>query len=1072
MRGYRLLWTAVLLFATSSSLQRPAFGDTLTLVAAHQTEAELALLDLLTVELSSIPQLEMVERQSVRRLLEEQHISAFGEDSDSLLLGQLLGVDAFAVWEEQTPVGDADQISGRLVCFDGATGVRLGDHALSANDLGELARRAAEVIPVSVTKRGQFKKGELNLFAISSVRNVDVPSPRRERIPAMLEEIERAICNHPNSVLLERERLRFVLREQALPLAREQAHLLAAAQSLTLEFSQAGLDNTKVTVREHRASEPRPTETSWTTEQDETNVLQGLETVIARPVANRSSQSELAEFEATKLEQDARRLAAMNSPMAALIRAEASYLIKESRSSLFLMAMQLQFATTQEFGPPHAKVQVLHDIRHDPNGQRFPAPNDVTPAPEAAWLKLLDYLDYDLLISRKLSKHNPPPWSIDSEITRRGTIHMSFAYLSPKHHPIAMERARQHLQRFEEFVIERCHTVESMLNAETDETDALEWKCRLRILMEGHRFVMANWESQFLKLTRDASVQSFDRLMISPLRPTLAHARPEIRAEFFKQLDEAAQRQQQQVPLDLKFLQVNLLAHLGSQSQADELNKAARDLLQAAIAESDSKIGNYGTIFGDGAISVPCCHGRNMYLISKVFLLPGIREQKQLRTETLVSLLKHDIVHVDLLGHLETRNPEHRKLLESALEVMENDGSDYDEVSNIRIVKFIKSRLRVPSQPSQVRSLTQHVYPPYGVRLPKSELIGAVPAAESISVITKRHDDSKGEWIIEHVRLVPGGGVSIAGAVVFPNNIVEDYETRLKSQRYKSLIHPVNFFSMRGGVSQATADQEFIYVPTSAGGLLVFPIAGGPGTVVDESWGLPSNCVQALAAANGGVYAWTGVHGVEGNVVMVNVEAKCVRILAATQKEDDATPLNNLPGAECTGIVTAPDGTAVYFGVWTPWGQPRSGLWQLDCKTHQFSRFQESGHHASGLRGHKAEISFISYGNDVRKLVSIDATSQQATRRQIPVELTNLGQSPIAFYKSYTVWHNPFHSKVGIENRAAGKVLQLELMRVHEPDRLISLSPFSDGEQLLGVTNKSAFTVDLSKLIEAAAELE
>ncbi|MDA0810287.1 MAG: hypothetical protein O2983_11255 [Planctomycetota bacterium] len=379
-------------------------AETVTVIPAGGKAAELVFAELLTVALGNRSELKVVERSGIKDVLQEQRISAFGERSDSLLLGHLLGVDLFVVWEDHSENGQSQQkFSGRLVCFDGATGVRLGDTVMAGQDPMEMAERACKHIVTAVSKRVSMDKQGLRLLSIASIRNVDVQHSLRDQFPGLVRSIEGAFAEHPEAALLERDRLRFVMRERNLPVARKQARLLAAAHALTIEFAQSG-GVVKTIVRLHHNDRPRPVEAEWLSPNgsDPTAATRAISQVFSQiKFARREStgardtaaEAELLNIEATRLSRE-------GNSLGAAVRMEAAVLLEETGLRLTYLDQWLTTAVLQRLKESLQETGgTMAGVSYAPSGElrsKWSFPDD-------AWVEAIQIADYRLLIADRAS---------------------------------------------------------------------------------------------------------------------------------------------------------------------------------------------------------------------------------------------------------------------------------------------------------------------------------------------------------------------------------------------------------------------------------------------------------------------------------------------------------------------------------------------------------------------------------------------------------------------------------------------------------------------------------------------
>ncbi len=196
-------------------------------------------MDLAQVALSKEPEIELLDRALIRRVLEEQKLSLSGvvDASQAIAVGKLLTVDLVAV-VEASPGKDSDQVPG-LVIFDSRTGVRYWNATLpiAATEL----ERAAELIVVAVRTAHHKREGRTPAFhtvGVMTVRNADLPRSQDALCETVGLLVERGLSRSPDLAVLERRRLAHVNEERALPVVDPPKDLLASLTTIDLEISR------------------------------------------------------------------------------------------------------------------------------------------------------------------------------------------------------------------------------------------------------------------------------------------------------------------------------------------------------------------------------------------------------------------------------------------------------------------------------------------------------------------------------------------------------------------------------------------------------------------------------------------------------------------------------------------------------------------------------------------------------------------------------------------------------------------------------------------------------------------
>ena len=196
--------------------------------------------------LSPDPNIVLVERAEVQRILQEQKLTRCGlsDAEQAVAVGKLLGVEVFAALETYP---DSHEALG-LVVFDASSGVRLSDEALPPGDVARMGEGVAAVTRAACIKRARTR-AQLRTVCILSVRNAELPRAMDSLCESAGRMLERRLLGSPTLTVLERERLEQVNRERSLPTNSRPVDLLPSLTLLELEFARASESNgVRVTV--------------------------------------------------------------------------------------------------------------------------------------------------------------------------------------------------------------------------------------------------------------------------------------------------------------------------------------------------------------------------------------------------------------------------------------------------------------------------------------------------------------------------------------------------------------------------------------------------------------------------------------------------------------------------------------------------------------------------------------------------------------------------------------------------------------------------------------------------------
>jgi hypothetical protein len=142
----------------------------IALVSSGTSDNVGALLDLAQAKISAQPGVELLDRQAMTRILQEQKLSLSGlvDASTAVRAGKLLSVDLFAFVEADPASKDALG----LVVYDAATGVKLHDASLPAGKLDEQIEAIAGGVPRLKKLRGSkvYTRFACSVFAMPICR--------------------------------------------------------------------------------------------------------------------------------------------------------------------------------------------------------------------------------------------------------------------------------------------------------------------------------------------------------------------------------------------------------------------------------------------------------------------------------------------------------------------------------------------------------------------------------------------------------------------------------------------------------------------------------------------------------------------------------------------------------------------------------------------------------------------------------------------------------------------------------------------------------------------------------------
>ena len=165
--------------------------------------------DQLTALLSSDPQIRLIEREAIARVLREQELSAQGLTAGGrAILGQLVGAEVL-VLIGRNPIAGTNAV--RILVCDALTGTRMGQiqAVIAAAGLGSVAAELRSVL-------GRFPQGVQSVVALSDLISRDLRFEHAGLQTGLAELLRVALTREPGLALVELEEAKAIAGEHAL----------------------------------------------------------------------------------------------------------------------------------------------------------------------------------------------------------------------------------------------------------------------------------------------------------------------------------------------------------------------------------------------------------------------------------------------------------------------------------------------------------------------------------------------------------------------------------------------------------------------------------------------------------------------------------------------------------------------------------------------------------------------------------------------------------------------------------------------------------------------------------------
>jgi len=214
------------------------------LVATTMNPDSEKFLDLALVELTQRGDIEIVERQDIRKVMGEQEL-VLGQAEGTLAVGRLLRADVIGVLETSPDGKEA----GGFAVLDTATGVSYWNQGLDAKSIEGVAGEIVAGVSAALDKRG--RAGNLSTVCMLGARNAEFPRSMDVFCETVAYLLDRQLVANPSVTTLDRRRLESVISENTLPGVESKSDsLLPALRLVELDFRRGeSEDEIKVLAR-------------------------------------------------------------------------------------------------------------------------------------------------------------------------------------------------------------------------------------------------------------------------------------------------------------------------------------------------------------------------------------------------------------------------------------------------------------------------------------------------------------------------------------------------------------------------------------------------------------------------------------------------------------------------------------------------------------------------------------------------------------------------------------------------------------------------------------------------------
>lgn len=215
----------------------PMITGRVALVSSLGSESVNKLLDMATIQLAACG-CELVERQEIERILQEQKLVLQGviDPSQAIALGSIFRADIFAFFE----FDPANNFIYNLIVFDSATGARLMDVSLPENFDQTLQLTVKSIREAQQKRVSLICKEQISTVCFLPEHNIDLPPNQSAFCRTVNHLLERYLIQSPGIIVLERQQLDRINRENVLAHGQAAAQLLGSAITVVSDFQRNG----------------------------------------------------------------------------------------------------------------------------------------------------------------------------------------------------------------------------------------------------------------------------------------------------------------------------------------------------------------------------------------------------------------------------------------------------------------------------------------------------------------------------------------------------------------------------------------------------------------------------------------------------------------------------------------------------------------------------------------------------------------------------------------------------------------------------------------------------------------
>lgn len=901
--------------------------------------------DLLTVELSKIPDIELLERKEIRKVLKEQKVVADVINfQQAFALGKILKTDLFIVIQKdkkKKPIG--------LIIFDAHTGIRYWDSAFPDEELEKTAKFGTDAIKQALDKRKIAQDGKLKYISLLSVRNADLPREKDPYCRAVGILLMRQLGNSANFAALERSHLDWLNKERNLSGMEWSNKLLSSNILLELEVAKGKEETVQFTL-----------------------ILPDKQSL--KVIGNLEKSAKLANELAAKFADDKDILKHKITVQAEVKRLlnEYNILFKHKKYIQALYVIQAAYALSPKAlvskyinGTITGAHEVLHPGRVN-RSQSIKPTNDILK-------KSIDIAEPALILLEATQKNSPGKTffygiNVGNYFQKLCQIRNFSSY--PKETQAKVQNIHSRYMKYH-FTNERRLHIKNDAFQITDKTSFNRYSNYVRsCISENYKLSMNQWiESCFpiidewlkqmtvyiekngakkLSYQENQSLNSILEMMMKDI----------IKSQFLANLTNTELSKFKTLFLKMEhhpISNINVAGSLGLQFCQKKYDLSNTDVWKTITVPFVNLVKGKIAAFPNGKNNISTktlCYNLAREVIANT---PAKGYQQKMKWT------------VDLYEFATKRNELNYMLTFFALSYCKIQ-KDYQKA-----LQIIDTSIKMCDSNKTALIAMSHFGRSDGtvktdLKILKEELLSKRQSILAFLPKNENEQQSHLPW----TKIVPlfnayseKDGLLAVVAPVIKDNVI--YATGLgqKSQnKYMQLItmdlagnnlnkyakinsHWVPQFCIRSlfSVQAAALNKKHYIAGTNNNGILIFPLSKEKAQNISSSNGLPADYVQSLACLNGVLYAALGETRKESFIISYELKTKKMNLLASSQRLKQLSPFDNIsdPFYICSMITDAPRDRLLMLLSFQTGVDPRklSGLWDYNIKTKKWKQLQK-----------------------------------------------------------------------------------------------------------------------------------